>query len=122
MEMSTILILILIGIVAGFFGGLIGLGGGLIMIPALIYFLHLSQHEAQGTSLAVMLPPVGIMAVYNYYKAGALNMKYALIIAAFFIVGGYFGSAIAVKIQPGFLKKIFGAFIIIMGIKMLLEK
>lgn len=122
MEITTIIILALIGLAAGFFGGLVGLGGGLIMIPAMVYFLHLSQHEAQGTSLAVMLPPIGIMAVYNYYKAGAVNMKFAMVIAALFVVGSYFGSAIAVKIDSSILKKVFGAFVVIMGIKMLLEK
>jgi len=122
MEITTIVILILIGLVAGFFGGLVGLGGGIIMIPAMVYFLHMSQHEAQGTSLAVMLPPVGIMAVYNYYKAGAVNLKFAMIIAALFVIGGYFGSMIAVKIETSLLKKLFGAFIIIMGLKMLIGK
>lgn len=122
MEITTIVILILIGLVAGFFGGLVGLGGGIIMIPALVYFLHMSQHEAQGTSLAVMLPPIGIMAVYNYYKAGAVNLKFAMIIAALFVIGGYFGSMIAVKIETSLLKKLFGAFIIIMGLKMLIGK
>ena len=122
MEMTTIIILILIGLVAGFFGGLVGLGGGIIMIPALVYFLHMSQHEAQGTSLAVMLPPVGIMAVFNYYKAGAVNLKFAMIIAALFVIGGYFGSLIAVRIDTNLLKKLFGAFIIIMGLKMLIGK
>ena len=122
MEITTIVILILIGLVAGFFGGLVGLGGGIIMIPAMVYFLHMSQHEAQGTSLAVMLPPIGIMAVYNYYKAGAVNLKFAMIIAALFVIGGYFGSMIAVKIETSLLKKLFGAFIIIMGLKMLIGK
>jgi len=122
MEITTIIILILIGLLAGFFGGLVGLGGGIIMIPAMVYFLHMSQHEAQGTSLAVMLPPVGIMAVYNYYKAGAVNLKFAMVIAALFVIGGYFGSMIAVKIETNLLKKLFGAFIIIMGLKMLIGK
>ena len=122
MELTTIIILVLIGLCAGFFGGLVGLGGGIIMIPAMVYFLHLSQHEAQGTSLAIMLPPVGIMAVYNYYKAGAVNIKYAMVIALLFVVGSYFGSLVAVKVDSNVLKKFFGAFIIIMGLKMLLGK
>lgn len=122
MDITTIGILILIGLAAGFFGGMVGLGGGIIMIPAMIYFLGITQHQAQGTSLAVMLPPIGIMAVYNYYKIGAVNFKFALVIATTFIIGSYFGSKIAVDISTDTLKKIFGIAVILMGLKMLIGK
>jgi uncharacterized membrane protein YfcA len=116
MNAYIFLILVLIGFFAGVFGGFVGLGGGVIMIPALIYLLGLSQIEAQGTSLAVMLPPVGILAAMNYYKAGQLNWKYALIIAITFTIGGYFGSKIALDIPVATVKKIFG--FVLLGISL----
>lgn len=105
MSIQAIGILLLIGLAAGIFGGMVGLGGGVIMIPAMIYFMGMTQLEAQGTSLAVMLPPVGLFAVMNYYKAGNLNLKYALLIAIAFTIGGYFGSKIALNIPVGTVKK-----------------
>jgi uncharacterized membrane protein YfcA len=92
------------------------------MIPALVFFLGLSQQTAQGTSLAVMLPPIGIIAAYNYYKAGQANIKFALILAAAFIVGSYFGSKIALNIPPAVLKKIFGILLLFVAAKMLFWK
>lgn len=113
--------LALIGLAAGVFGGMVGLGGGVIMIPAMIYFLGMNQISAQGTSLAVMLPPVGILAVMNYYKSGQINLKYALIIAVTFTVGGYFGSKIALNIPVDIVKKIFGLALILMALKMIFK-
>jgi uncharacterized membrane protein YfcA len=81
MTTQTILLLILIGLFAGMMSGFVGIGGGVIIVPALIYIMGLSQHEAQGTSLILMLPPIGILAVMNYYKAGQLNLNYGIIIA-----------------------------------------
>ena len=83
MDFNTILILILIGIFAGIIGGFVGVGGGIIIVPALVYFLGLTHHMAIGTSIAVMLPPIGIMAAINFYKSGDLNMPYAMVIAAY---------------------------------------
>lgn len=122
MNWQTLAILILIGLAAGVLGGMIGVGGGIIMIPALIYFLGLSQVEAQGTSLAVMLPPIGILAVMNYYKSGQLNLKYALIIAAAFIVGGYFGSKIALTIPLSLMRKLFGIALLAIALHMIVKK
>ncbi len=122
MAASTVIILILIGLVAGVFSGLIGIGGALIIIPALIFILHMDQYTAQGTSLAIMLPPIGLLAAYNYYKAGALNLQYALIIAAAFFVGGYLGSKFAVSIPVEILRKIFAIVLIAIAIKMLWSK
>lgn len=122
MTISTIILLILIGLFAGVFSGLIGLGGGLIIIPALIYLLQMDQYSAQGTSLALMLPPIGLLAAFNYYKAGALNIKYALIIAVAFFIGGYFGSKFALNIPADTLKKIFAFTLIVVAIRMLWEK
>ncbi|HQQ11580.1 MAG TPA: sulfite exporter TauE/SafE family protein [Bacteroidales bacterium] len=122
MTSSTLIILILIGLFAGAFSGMIGLGGGLIIIPALIYLLGMNQYMAQGTSLAIMLPPIGLMAAFNYYKAGALNLKYAMIIAVAFFIGGYFGSKWALTIPEAVLRKIFAVALIIVAIRMLWPK
>ncbi len=122
MSTSVLLLLIVIGIITGFMAGMLGIGGAIIMIPALVYFLGLSQQTAQGTSLAVMLPPIGILAAYNYYKAGQVNIKFALILAAAFIVGSYFGSKLAVNIPQPVLKKIFGVLLLLIAAKMLFSK
>ncbi|NLH52657.1 MAG: sulfite exporter TauE/SafE family protein [Bacteroidales bacterium] len=122
MEPGTLLILIAIGLIAGIFSGIVGLGGGIIIIPALIYILGLSQKEAQGTSLALMLPPIGLLAAINYYKAGAINLKYALIIALAFLIGGYLGSKIALSLSDQTLKKIFAFALLILGLRMLIWK
>jgi uncharacterized membrane protein YfcA len=124
MKMSTsmILILIVIGIITGVMAGMLGIGGAIIMIPALVFILGISQQSAQGTSLAVMLPPVGIIATYNYYKAGHVNIKFAIILAVFFLVGSYFGSKFALTIPQSGLKKIFGILLLLVAAKMLLSK
>ena len=122
MSTSIVLILIVIGIITGIMAGMLGIGGAVIMIPALVYLLGLSQQTAQGTSLAVMLPPIGIIAAYNYYKAGHANIKFAIILAVFFIVGSYFGSKLAINIPQNTLKKIFGVLLLLVAAKMLLSK
>ena len=122
MAKSTLLILILIGIITGVMAGMLGIGGAIIMVPALVYILGLSQQAAQGTSLAVMLPPIGIIAAYNYYKAGQVNLKFALVLAICFIVGSYFGSKLSLTLPEAVLKKIFGSLLLAVAIKMLLSK
>lgn len=122
MTALTVIILILIGLVAGVFSGLIGIGGALIIIPALIFILHMDQYAAQGTSLAIMLPPIGLLAAYNYYKAGALNLQYALIIAGAFFIGGYLGSKFALAIPLDTLRKIFAIVLLAIAVKMLWGK
>jgi hypothetical protein len=122
MNLYIFIILILIGLAAGIFGGFVGLGGGVIMIPAMIYLLGMSQFEAQGTSLAVMLPPVGILAAMNYYKAGHLNWKYALIIAITFTLGGFIGSKIALDIPVATVKKVFGFILLGISLNIILGK
>ena len=122
MATSMLLILIGIGIVTGIMAGMLGIGGAIIMIPALVFFMGFSQQMAQGTSLAVMLPPVGIIAAYNYYKAGQVNIKFALILAAAFLIGSYFGSKLALNLPQPLLKKIFGVLLLLVAAKMLLSK
>lgn len=118
MSLSTAMLLILIGLAAGALGGMIGLGGGIVLIPALVLLMKMDQQTAQGTSIAVMLPPIGLLAVYNYHKAGYVNTKYAMIIAAAFIFGGYFGSLLALKLSPYYVRKIFSVLIVLIAIKM----
>ena len=122
METTTALILIMIGLMAGVFGGIFGVGGAIIMIPAMVYFLGVDQHTAQGTSLAVMLPPIGLFAAYNYYKAGQVNVWYAMIIAVSFMIGGYFGSKIALNLPENIMKKVFGIFLIIIALRLIFTK
>lgn len=122
MSTSVLLILVLIGILTGAMAGLLGIGGAIIMIPALVFLLGLSQQNAQGTSLAVMLPPIGILAAFNYYKAGQVNFKFALILAIAFVVGSYFGSKLALQIPQHLLKKIFAVLLILVATKMLFSK
>ena len=122
MNLTTILILVVIGLMAGVFGGLFGVGGAIIMIPALVYFLGVDQHTAQGTSLAVMLPPIGLFAAYNYYKEGQVNIWYAVIIAITFMVGGYFGSKLALYLPEQLMKKVFAIFLILVAVKLLFTK
>jgi uncharacterized protein len=122
MTITTFIILLLIGLVAGIFSGMIGIGGAIIIIPALIFILHMDQHTAQGTSLAIMLPPIGLLAAYNYFKAGALNLQYAMIIAAAFFVGGYLGSKFAVSIPVDALRRIFAIVLILLAVKLLWYK
>lgn len=117
-----LLILIVIGIITGAMAGMLGIGGAIIMIPALVYFMGFSQQMAQGTSLAVMLPPIGILAAYNYYKAGQVDIKIALILAVTFLAGSYFGSKWALNIPQAVLKKIFGVLLLLVAAKMLLSK
>lgn len=122
MSLSMLLILIIIGIITGVMAGMLGIGGAIIMIPALVFFMGFSQQMAQGTSLAVMLPPIGIIATYNYYKAGHVDMKVALILAACFLVGSYFGSKYALTLPQATLKKIFGILLLLVAAKMLFSK
>ena len=119
MDTYTLIVLILIGLAAGVLGGMVGLGGGLIIIPALMMVLSLSAKEAQGTSVAVMLPPIGILAAMNYYKAGYVNMKYALVIAIAFILGGWLGSKLAIGLPDAVVKKVFAGVMVITALKMI---
>ena len=122
MTYTVILILVLIGLVAGGFSGLIGIGGAIIIIPSLMYFLGMNQYSAQGTSLGIMLPPIGILAAWSYYKEGALNFQYAMIIAAAFIIGGYIGSRFALNIPEAMLRKVFAVVLAVIAVKMFLTK
>lgn len=122
MSLGTVLILILIGIIAGGFSGFVGLGGGVIIVPALVFILGMSQHMAQGTTLAMMIPPIGILAVINYYKKGLVDMNSGMILALSFVIGGYFGSRLALSVSPDLIKKVFGVIVILLALKMMFSK
>jgi len=122
MEMNQILFLGIIGLVAGFLSGTAGIGGGLIMVPAMVYLMGMSQHNAQGTSLALLMMPVGILAVIQYYNKGFVNVKFALILALFFVAGAYMGSRLAVNMPEKILRTAFGVCMLLVGFKMILGK
>jgi uncharacterized membrane protein YfcA len=119
MTFTTIVLLIVVGLAAGFLSGLIGIGGGIIIVPALVVFLGFTQKAAQGTSLGILLLPVGILAVLQYYKQGYINVNFVLIVAASFVVGGLFGSKLALSISDEKMKKVFAVILMIIAIKML---
>jgi len=106
-------ILILIGLGGGLISGLLGIGGATLMIPALIYFVGYSQKLAQGTTLALMIPPIGFLAAYQYFKKGYVDIGAAAIMALAFFIGGYAGSKLALDLTPGLLRRIFAIFLMI---------
>jgi len=122
MSVSTFIILIIIGLLAGILSGLVGVGGGILMIPLLIIFLGLSQHQAQGTALFAMLPPIGILAAINYYKEGFVKWEYAIVIAFTFIIGGYLGSKFSLSLPPQMVRRIFGVIMLLGAIKLISSK
>lgn len=118
MSIQIILILVFIGFFAGTLSGFIGVGGGIIIVPALVYFLGLSQHQATGTSLFILCMPVVILGVLNYAKTGNVNWTYGLIIASTFVFGGYLGSKLSLKVNPAVVKLIFGAIMLYVAVMM----
>jgi hypothetical protein len=122
MQLAEVLILIVVGLIAGFAGGTLGVGGGIVIVPALVFILGFTQHHAQGTSLAVLLFPIGILGVINYAKAGYVNFKIAAILILAFIAGSYLGSKFAISMPEKTLKQIFGLFMLFVSIKMIIGK
>lgn len=119
MDISLILIVLIIGTIAGMLGGMIGIGGGLVIVPALVYFLGFSQQSAQGTSLGLIMLPVGILGVLQYYKQGYVDFRVVGILAIGFVLGSYFGSKIALSVPQDTLKKAFAGLMILVALKML---
>ena len=120
-DYKRILILIGIGILAGVMSGLVGVGGGIVMVPLFVYLLNFTQHNAQGLSLAVMLPPVTYFAVSNYNHNEPINWYFMAAIAILFSIGGFIGSKIALRINQKSLKKIFAVLQLIVAIKMIFD-
>ena len=124
MDFQTLITLVLIGLAAGIASGFIGIGGGIVIIPALIYFLGLTQFQAQGVSLTLMLPPIGVLAFYNYYQEGHLSKPliiYALIMGSAFIIGGFIGSKASLKTPIHWVKIIFGGAMLYVSVKMIIS-
>jgi len=122
MKMQDIFIILVIGLAAGFLSGSMGVGGGVIIVPALVFFLGFSLHQAQGTSLALMTIPVMMVAASNFYKEGYIDIKVALILAATFMIGGYFGSKFSIMMPEKIIRKAFGGFMILIALKMIFGK
>jgi uncharacterized protein len=119
MDTQTILIIIVVGIAAGILSGLVGVGGGIIIVPSLVYFIGFSQKTAQGTSLALIMLPVGIFGVLQYYKQGHVDYRIVGLLAIGFLAGSFLGSKIALNISQETLKKVFAILMIFIAIKML---
>ncbi len=113
---------IVLGVLAGAVSGLVGIGGGIVVVPALVLLFGFSQHQAQGTTLAMMVPPIGLLAAWTYYKAGNADLKVAGFLCIGFFVGGLIGAKTANAIPMGVLKKVFGAFLLIVSLKMIFWK
>ena len=119
MNIFVVLGLLLLGIIAGYFSGLVGIGGGVIIVPALILWFGFNEHTAQGTTLALLIPPIGILAVLSYYHKGYVDIKTAIIICIGFEIGGYLGGKMAVGLSESVLKRTFAIALIAIGAKML---
>ena len=117
--MQTLIILIIIGLVAGMLGGMVGVGGGIVIVPALVFFLGFSQKMAQGTSLGILLLPVGLLGVWQFYKEGFVDLRVVFIISAGFFAGSYLGSKLALSLSQETVKKAFAILLIVVALKML---
>jgi uncharacterized membrane protein YfcA len=113
---------LILGVTAGTLSGILGIGGGIIIIPALVYIFHFTQHQAQGTTLALMIPPIGLMAAYVYYTKGYINIPVAAIICIGFFVGGFFGGKLACYLSGSVLQKIFAVLLMVISLKMFFQK
>lgn len=118
----NIIFYLLLGLITGIFSGLIGIGGAIIIIPTLVLFFGLEQRMAQGTTLALMVPPIGLLAAWTYYKAGFVDLKIAALICAGFFFGGLIGAKFAVQIPDNILRKVFGSILLVASLKMILTK
>jgi uncharacterized protein len=119
MSTQTVLLIIFVGLAAGILSGFVGVGGGIIIVPALVLILGFSQQQAQGTSLGILLLPAGIFAVINYYKKGLIDVKIVALLMLGFLVGGYIGSKISLGLPDATVKKIFAIVLLLVAGKML---
>jgi hypothetical protein len=120
--MMNMLLYLLLGLVAGTFSGLIGIGGGTIIVPALVFLFGLSQHQAQGTTLALLVPPIGFLAAWTYYKQGYVDLRIAALICVGFFLGGLVGAKLATRLSNVVLERIFGIALLLISLKMIFAK
>ena len=120
--MVNIILYLLLGLFAGIISGLIGIGGGIIIVPALVYLFGLTQHQAQGTTLALLVPPIGLLAAWTYYKHGYVNLTIAGFVCIGFFVGGLLGAKIAVGLSNVILRRIFGIALLLVSLYMIFER
>ena len=118
----TNILYVILGAVAGVLSGLIGIGGGVIIVPALVFLFGLSQHRAQGTTLALLVPPIGLLAAWTYYRQGDVDFKIAWLVCAGFAVGGLLGARVATGLSNEVLQKVFGVALLFIAIKMIFTK
>lgn len=123
MESSMLYVLyILLGLLAGALSGVIGISGGVIIVPALVFLFGMTQHNAQGTTLALLIPPIGILAAWTYYKAGYVDLKVAALVAIGFFAGSFLGARIAIHLSETMLERIFGFALLLIALKMILAR
>ncbi len=120
--MTNILLYLLLGLVAGCLSGLIGIGGGVLIVPVLVFWFGMSQHEAQGTTLALLVPPIELLAAWSYYKQGYVDLKIATFICVGFFIGGLLGAKLATGLSNAVLSKVFGGAILVIALKMLFSR
>lgn len=121
-KMTNIFLYLLLGLIAGIFSGLIGIGGGTIIVPALVFLFGMSQHQAQGTTLALLVPPIGLLAAWTYYEQGYMELQTAAFICLGFFFGGLIGARIATGLPNIVLERIFGVALLLIALKMILAK
>ena len=119
--MINVFLYLILGLAAGTLSGLIGIGGATVIIPALVLLFGMTQYMAQGTTLAMMVPPIGILAAWMYYQKGYVDLKVAGIMCIGFFIGGLFGAKLAVGIPENILRRIFGVFLLVISLRMILK-
>jgi len=120
--MASDLLYVLLGLAAGVLSGLIGIGGGVIIVPALIFLFGFSQHQAQGTTLALLVPPIGFLAAWTYYRQGYVHLNTAALICAGFFLGGLLGAKLATHLSNVALERVFGVALLLISLKMILTR
>ncbi|HVV25712.1 MAG TPA: sulfite exporter TauE/SafE family protein [Candidatus Saccharimonadales bacterium] len=120
MKLMIWLLLIILGAVAGVISGLVGIGGGMVIVPALVLFFGYSQKVAQGTTLALLVPPIGILAAYTYYKHGYVNLGAAGLIVIGFVIGSFIGAKYVTQLPTATVTRLFAAALLVIAIKMLI--
>ncbi|MEL6246791.1 MAG: sulfite exporter TauE/SafE family protein [Cyanobacteria bacterium J06648_16] len=116
------LLFILLGLAIGALSGLIGIGGGVLFVPALVYFFGFDQYQAQGTTMALLVPPIGILGAWTYYQQGHVDIKVALLICLGFVLGGFVGAKFAVTVPELWLKRVFGVAMLVISLRMIFSK